>query len=279
MIETTMIRRTLARDPSSCRFRVAAVKKSVAACCSGEAPLLASIRDSTPLNASARRFPVTTSTPAEREIGTTSCPCSSSTSTTWQPTRPVAPATAILPSAFTGLSFAGRRAPFACRSQSIVPVPTGRSRRGHPQIRTEVFRPPLVGLRVGERSRELRARVDRELAIDARQVYFDCSLGDEERLRDFAVRRPFGRHFRHAPLTGGERVDAAEGDTPWTRACGEQLTLGPVCEGRGTADRRQLDRMPEVLARLGAAVVCCGPRPAPRARPCLVPPLRPLAAC
>src|SRR6266571_1673814 len=49
---------------------------------------------STPASAAARPSPVMTSTPLEREIGTTSCPCASSTSTTCRPTRPVAPATA-----------------------------------------------------------------------------------------------------------------------------------------------------------------------------------------
>jgi hypothetical protein len=66
------------------QFRVAAVKKSVAACCSGEAPLVASTRDWTSRNASARPSAVTTSTPAEREIATTPCLCSSSTSTRWR---------------------------------------------------------------------------------------------------------------------------------------------------------------------------------------------------
>src|ERR671931_132561 len=250
MIETTMIRRTPACAPSCCMFRVAAVKKSVAACSSGEAPLVASTRDTTPLKASLRPSPVTTSTPAEREIGTPSCPCSSSTSTTWRPTRPVAPATAILPSVFTGLSFAGRRAPFACRSQSIVPVPTGRSRRGHPQIRTEVFRPALVARRVGEHGRELRARADPKLAVDACQVHFDRSLGDEERLRDLPVGRSSGRELRDAPLARRQRVDAAQGDPARSGAGGEQLALGAAGEVCGVAERRQLDRLAKLLPRL-----------------------------
>jgi hypothetical protein len=44
----------------------------------------------------ARRLPVITSTPCRREMGTTSYPRSVSTSATWCPTRPAAPATAIL---------------------------------------------------------------------------------------------------------------------------------------------------------------------------------------
>src|SRR5919197_2044596 len=250
MIETTMIRRTLARDPSSCRFRVAVVKKSVAACCSGETPLAASTRDSTPPKASARPSQVTTSTPVERAIATTSYPCSSSTLTTWRPTLPVAPATAIFPPVFTELSFAGRRAPYACRSQPIVPVPTGRSRRGHPQIRTEMFRPSLVARRVGEHGRELRARADPKLAVDACQVHFDRSLGDEERLRDLPVGRSSGRELRDAPLARRQRVDAAQGDPARSGAGGEQLALGAAGEVCGIAERRQLDRLAKLLPRL-----------------------------
>jgi hypothetical protein len=48
-----------------------------------------------PANAVARPFPVITSTPSERDIGTTSYPRSVSTATTCWPTLPVAPATAI----------------------------------------------------------------------------------------------------------------------------------------------------------------------------------------
>ena len=51
---------------------------------------------STPVRASARPSPVMMSTPRARDIGTTSWPRASRTSTTWRPTRPVAPATAIL---------------------------------------------------------------------------------------------------------------------------------------------------------------------------------------
>ena len=45
----------------------------------------------------------------------------------------------------------------------------------------------LIASRFGERARELRARADRELAVDAREVDLDRPLGNEERLRDLAV--------------------------------------------------------------------------------------------
>src|SRR6266700_1580194 len=77
MMDTTTIRRTPARSPACCRFRAAAVKNVVAACCSGEGP-------------------VTTSTPLERDIATTSWPPALRMWATWRPTLPVAPATAIL---------------------------------------------------------------------------------------------------------------------------------------------------------------------------------------
>jgi hypothetical protein len=59
-------------------------------------PLAVSMTHSTPVNASVKPSPVTTSTPVDRDIGTTSWPLASSSSTTRLPTLPVAPATAIL---------------------------------------------------------------------------------------------------------------------------------------------------------------------------------------
>src|SRR6266702_3721219 len=95
-MDTTTIRRTPARDPACCRFPAAVVKNSVAAACSGDGPVAVSMTLSTPSSAAARPSPVITSTPFERDMATTSCPPSLSTSTTCRPTRPVAPATAIL---------------------------------------------------------------------------------------------------------------------------------------------------------------------------------------
>jgi hypothetical protein len=61
----------------------------------GEGPVAASMTHSTPDRAPARPTPVITSTPLERDIATMSCPPALSTSTTWLPTLPVAPTTAI----------------------------------------------------------------------------------------------------------------------------------------------------------------------------------------
>src|SRR5437764_5974490 len=95
MIETTTIRFTLAAAPARCRFRAEVVKKAVASSWSGDGPVAASMTVSTPTSASSRPSPVTTSTPLERAIWTTSCPRCSRISTRCDPSRPVAPVTAI----------------------------------------------------------------------------------------------------------------------------------------------------------------------------------------
>jgi hypothetical protein len=95
MIDTSTMRFTPASVPTSCRLRVAVVKKCVASSWSGEGPVAPSMIASTPSSASARPSPVITSTPFERAIGTTSLPCASMVSTSGRPRRPVAPVTAI----------------------------------------------------------------------------------------------------------------------------------------------------------------------------------------
>jgi hypothetical protein len=82
MIDTTTIRRTPARPPASWRLRAAVVKNSFAASSSAEGPVAVSMTHSTPSNVLARPSPVMTSTPFERDIGTTSYPRASRTSTT-----------------------------------------------------------------------------------------------------------------------------------------------------------------------------------------------------
>jgi len=82
MMDTSTMRRTPARAPASCRFRAAAVKNSVAVTWSGDHPVATSMTHSTPASTSGRPSPVTTSTPLERGIATTSCSPALSTSTT-----------------------------------------------------------------------------------------------------------------------------------------------------------------------------------------------------
>src|SRR5919106_3403578 len=102
MIDTTTIRWTPARSPTSWRLRAEAVKNSLAP---SWPDVAASTTHSTPARASLRPSPVTTSTPVDRDIGTTSWPASSSTSTVWRPTLPVAPATAIFLRSAMSVSF------------------------------------------------------------------------------------------------------------------------------------------------------------------------------
>ena len=78
-METTTYRATPARSPACCRFAAAVVKNSVAARCSELGPAVTSMMASAPVTALARPSPVMTSTPADREIGTTSCPAAPST--------------------------------------------------------------------------------------------------------------------------------------------------------------------------------------------------------
>ena len=63
--------------------------------------------------------------------------------------------------------------------------------------------------RRGERGSQLRARVDRELAVDAREVDLDGPLSDEEGLCDLAVGGAFSCHLGDAALAGRERLEAA----------------------------------------------------------------------
>ena len=72
------------------------VKKAVASASSGDGPVAASTIAPQPASAASRPSPVMTSTPVDRDIGTASKPRSRSSSTMWDPTRPVPPATAIL---------------------------------------------------------------------------------------------------------------------------------------------------------------------------------------
>jgi hypothetical protein len=71
----------------------------------------------------------------------------------------------------------------------------------------------------------------------------DRSLGDEERLRDLAVRWPRGGELGDAPLARRQRGDAAQGDPARPGAGGEQLVLGAGGELCGAADRGELDRL------------------------------------
>src|SRR4051794_19903475 len=74
MIETTTIRFAPAAAPARWRFCAEVVKNAVAASWSGEGPVAVSMMVWTPASAASRPPLLTTSTPLERAIGTTSCP-------------------------------------------------------------------------------------------------------------------------------------------------------------------------------------------------------------
>ncbi len=60
-------------------------------------------------------------------------------------------------------------------------------------------------------------RLNLELTVDVREVRLDGLRGDEERLRDLAVRLPVGRHLGDPPLARGERVDSAANEATGPR--------------------------------------------------------------
>jgi hypothetical protein len=101
-------------------------------------------------------------------------------------------------------------------------------------------------------------------------VDLDRLRGDEERLRDLAVRRAFGRHLGDAQLARRERSHTTQGNVPGPRPSGEKFGLGARDEGRGAADRCQLDRASQLLARLGAATGTPKCRPQLGARLCVL---------
>src|SRR5262245_58051651 len=149
------------------------------------------------------------------------------------------------------------------RLASWTPLdPTRMFWTAHPGVKEHAIPGPDLSTALGgECCRELRARADPELAVDAREVYLDRLRGDEQGLRDLAVHRPFGGHLGAAPLARSERLDTAEGDAPWPSPGGAKLGLCAGREGRGAADRCQLEPTSQVLACLGAAVGSAKGRP------------------
>ena len=81
-----------------------------------------------------------------------------------------------------------------------------------------------------EHSRKLVAGGDVELAEDARQVAFDRAGGDEEFLRDLAVRQVPAGELRNAPLACRQRVEARQYDPSRSGPGCAQLRLGAHSE-------------------------------------------------
>src|SRR3712207_4147235 len=91
------------------------------------------------------------------------------------------------------------------------PGPARRRRWGLPADRRAAGRTsPSAGGGGREPLAERLARGHVELAEDLGEVALDRARGDEERLRDLAVREPLGGQLRDAQLAGRERVHARE---------------------------------------------------------------------
>jgi hypothetical protein len=102
---------------------------------------------------------------------------------------------------------------------------------------------------------KLRPGADAELAVCAGEVNLDSPWGDEQRLGDLAVGRPLGRQFCHSTLARRERLDATQGDP--SRPCaagGSEFCLGACGERHRAAERRQIQRLAQLVARVGAPV-------------------------
>src|SRR5262245_46109023 len=98
-------------------------------------------------------------------------------------------------------------------------------------------------------ARQLRARAQAELRVDAREVALDRADADEHRRRDLAVRPALGDELGHAPLRLGQlaRASAAAGDA---RELGRGL-LGPQA---GAQRVEELERLVQGLACVAAAL-------------------------
>src|SRR5205823_13327635 len=81
-----------------------------------------------------------------------------------------------------------------------------------------------------EGSGELPPGVDRELAVDARQVDLHGLYRHEERLRDLLVALVLGGELGHAALARRQRVDAAEDLLPRARPSRGELLVCPLDE-------------------------------------------------
>src|SRR3954453_4053204 len=113
---------------------------------------------------------------------------------------------------------------------------------------------PAIGLGDAKRRRQLRARRDLELAVDARQMHLPRLRRHEERLRDVLVRHVLRGHLGDAPLAWRQRIDARQHQPARTRTGGGELGLRTLLERGGTELVRELETLAQELARVGALV-------------------------
>src|SRR4029077_20786865 len=101
---------------------------------------------------------------------------------------------------------------------------------------------------------ERGARLDVQLPEDVREMPFDRSCGDEQGLRDLAVRQSLACQVRNAPLAGCERGCPAQRSPARLGAARPQLRLGRVAHARRTQTLGKVERLPEIGPRLDTPV-------------------------
>src|ERR1044071_6968106 len=88
--------------------------------------------------------------------------------------------------------------------------------------------------RAGGGSREHRsklgARRKPQLPEDAREMTFDGSRGDEERLRDLSVGQTLTRKLRDPAFARGERLEPRQDDPARPRSGRSELDLRALCK-------------------------------------------------
>ncbi len=124
-----------------------------------------------------------------------------------------------------------------------------------PELRGQVAEPGRVpSLRpqiaaascVREETPSLRKAFERCISTVRRVTKSACAISQFE--------HPFRGHRRRSALARGQRCRATELDTPGSRAARDQLFVRLLGEKYGAAALCELERLSEVLARLGAVV-------------------------
>jgi hypothetical protein len=130
----------------------------------------------------------------------------------------------------------------ACRPVGPSPpsVPVGALRRDRRATR--------------KRGVKLGARVELQLAEDAREVTLDRACGDEEALGDLAVAVTLAGELGYTALAGCQRVEPRENEPTRARAGRPELGLGVFGERSGASAVGGVQCLAEQLPRFGAAV-------------------------
>src|SRR5512146_455389 len=110
-------------------------------------------------------------------------------------------------------------------------------------------------MRVGyQNGAKLAARIELQLAEDARQVTLDRPCGDEERLCDLAVCLTVAGELGDPPLAGGQRLEARQEGPARARAGGAELGLRFLSESSGSGSVGCVEPFAQKLPRVPASV-------------------------